>query len=145
MSSAANAPTERELFWMSASAFVARGIVGLVAWRLSPLLARVSTPPHSVSTGGTREDLYASAAFLVGLWLIAVSAPGLLFEAYAATRPGTLAYPEAHPQVPLLLFQCVLGISFVRNRWLIRWALHETGRSAVNEASDAVQHEADGA
>src|SRR5438477_13160589 len=36
------APTETELFWTSASAFVGRAVIGVVAWRLSPRLARIT-------------------------------------------------------------------------------------------------------
>lgn len=135
-SSVANAPTEKELFWMSASAFVGRGIIGLVVWWVSPLLARITFPADMLSVVGDLQSLYAVASFLVGLWLIAISAPGLAFEAYVATKPGFPAYQEAHPQVPLLLAQFVLGISFVRSRWLIKWA---TGQPRPEVDADATE------
>ena len=135
-----NAPTETELFWTSASAFVGRAVIGVVAWRLSPRLARITPLSESIDMAVGRQDLYAAASFLVGLYLVAISAPGLAFEGYVATKPGFPAYPEAHPQVPLLVAQLLLGIAFIRSGWLVRWATSE-GHSGSGEdvSEDAVQ------
>jgi len=142
-SGVANAPTERELFWMSASAFVCRGMIGLVAWWLSPLLARVTVPSDALSVVGDRDGLYAAASFLVGLCLIAMSAPGLAFEAYVATKPGFPAYPEAHPKVPLLLAQFVLGVSFVWSRWLVKLATGQPHSEVDASATDGAVQQRD--
>jgi hypothetical protein len=142
-SGVANAPTERELFWMTASALVGRGIIGLVAWWLSPLLARVTFASDARSVVGDRDGLYAAASFLVGLCLIAISAPGLAFEAYVATKPGFPAYPEGHPRVPLLLAQFVLGVSFVWNRWLVRLATGQPRSEVSAGAPDGAVQQRD--
>jgi len=137
-----NAPTEWELFWMSASAFVGRGLIGVLAWWLSPALARVTPFSEGTVSGVGRRDLYAAGSFLIGLYLVAISAPGLAFEAYVAMKQGYPAYPEAHPQVPLLLAQLALGIALIRGRWLVSWATSEGRAGDVRSAAeDAVQQD----
>jgi len=135
-----NPPTRQGLLWLSASAFVGRGLVGLIAWWLSPLLARLTCPREDGLVATERgRDLYAAASFLVGLWLIAGSGPGLAFAAYAATRPGFPAYPETQPQVPLLLPQFLLGLSLLRGQWLIGLVTGGTEPRGKAEAEGAVQ------
>lgn len=134
-SNVSNPPTPGQYFFMSTTAFLASGIVGMVMWRLSPLLARLACPRDGgFAVAMTRYDVYAAASFLVGLYLIAISAPGLAFAFYASTRPGFPAYPEARPKVPLLLVQCVLGISLVRGQWLVRWAMNESASHETEES-----------
>ena len=142
-SGVANAPTETALFWMSATAFLARAVIGVVAWWLSPVLARATSPSDSIVMALGREDLYAAATFLIGLYLVALSLPGLVFEGYVATKPGFPAYPEAHPQVPLLLAQLVLGIALVRNRWLVKWAMATAGPGSSASTSDGAVQQRD--
>jgi hypothetical protein len=144
-SGASNPPTQTELLWMSATAFVGRSVIGMVAWWVSPLVARATSPSADVITALGREDLYAAASFLVGLYLIALSAPGLAFEGYAATRPGFPAYPEAHPQVPFLMAQLVLGVALLRSRWLVRWAIGGVGSEAGESASEGTVQQRDAA
>ncbi len=143
-SDVSNPPTRGELLWMSTSALVGRGVLGLLLWWLSPTLARLTSPREDPLALDSRQDLHAAAAFLVGVWLIASSAPGLAFAALVATRPGVPAYPETQPQVPLLLAQLVLGLALLRARWLIGWAVGRpvavTGRrlgGAVEQADAA--------
>jgi hypothetical protein len=126
-----NPPTQRELFLMSASAFVGRGLTGVAVWWLAPLFARASAPSQTVATKLTREDLYAAASFVVGLYLVALSAPWLAFEVYSATRPGFPAYPETHQQIPFLLAQLLLGLAFIRNRWLVNLTSGDTHGSCL--------------
>jgi hypothetical protein len=140
LSNMKEAPTRSQLFWMSTSAMLGRGLIGVIVWWLSPFLARVTCPGEDgVPLPDRRRDLYAAAAFLVGLWLIAGSAPGLAFAAIAATRPGTPAYPETQPVVPFLLAQFGLGISFLRSQWLIRWAMGGPGTALGEESGSAAQ------
>jgi hypothetical protein len=143
-SGVSNAPTPAELLWMSAAAMLGNLIVGLIAWWLSPVLARLACPRDETFTVSmTRYDAYAASSFLVGLWLVATSAPPLAWAAYAATRPGVPLYPEARPQVPPLLAQCVLGIALLRGQWLIRWAATEPESAAEDtEPADRLRPEA---
>ena len=142
-SGVANPPTERWLFWMSASAFVGRGLTGVAVWWLAPVLARASAPAEMVATALRRQDVYAAGSFVVGLYLVAISAPWLAFEVYAATKPGVPAYPETHQPIPFLMAQLLLGLSLIRNRWLVN-LLNRESRSEPNDAPEgAVQQGAE--
>jgi hypothetical protein len=126
MAGVVNAPTSSEFFWMTISGLSARVVLGLLLWWVAPFLARVTCPSEAQVAGhSTREALYSAAAFLVGIWLVSDSLPGLAFVAFSATRPGTPAYDDGSmtAQVAQLAAKLVLGLAFLRARWLVRWAL----------------------
>jgi hypothetical protein len=140
-----NPPTERELFWMSASAFVGRSLTGAVVWWLAPLLARASAPAEAVATALRREDLYAAASFVVGLYLVALSAPWLAFEIYSASKPGSPAYPETHQPIPFLLAQALLGLALIRNRWLVNLSKEDRSPGGSQVTPEGAVQQADAA
>ena len=140
-----NPPTERELFWMSASALVGRGLTGVAVWWLAPILARASAPSEPVVTKLERRDLYAAASFIVGLYLVALSAPWLAFEVYSATKPGFPAYPETHQPIPFLLAQLLLGLAFIRSRWLVKLSNGDSSRGSTDDATEGAVQQADAA
>jgi hypothetical protein len=121
-----NVPTSSEFLWMTASALLARVLLGLVLWWTSPFLARVTCPGEAPLVGViSREGLYSAATFLVGIWLVSDSLPGLAYFGFAATRPGTPAYPDVNrpAQIAQLVARFVIGLTFLRGGWLVRWAL----------------------
>jgi hypothetical protein len=126
MANVPNAPTSSEFFWMTASALLARVFLGLVLWSMSPFLARVTCPGEAPLAGViSREGLYSAAAFLVGIWLVSDSLPSLAYFGFAATRPGTPAYPDMNrpAQIVQLVARLLIGLAFLRGGWLVRWAL----------------------
>jgi hypothetical protein len=149
MADVSNAPTRRELFWLTTSALLARAAVGGLLWWAAPLLARHTSPAEATPQTGTisRTALFSGAAFLVGAWLLSDAIPGLAFAAYASTRPGVPAYDDGlgGARVAELVAKLVLGVAFVRGTWLARWALGGSGASADPSFEEAAAQQGDAA
>ena len=136
MAAVSNAPTERAFFWMTTSALGARALFGFLLWWAAPALARRT--PVSESHGAaesSRHALYSAAAFLVGVWLVSESLPGLAFTFHAATRPGVPAYDDGlgGARLAQLLAQFLLGVAFIRGGWLVDLAIWSRGDKSGDE------------
>jgi hypothetical protein len=142
MAGVTNPLTERGFLWMTASALLFRALLGGLLWWAAPSLAR-RTPvsePRLASREPSRAVLYSAAAFLVGVWLLSSSLPGLAFAAYAATRPGVPAYDDGlgGARIAESLAQLLLGVAFVRGGWLVDLAIWSRGSSGSVEDGDGV-------
>jgi hypothetical protein len=132
-----NPATETDFFWMTTSALASRLLLGVLLWCAAPTLARYT--PFSklplASEQSSRATLFSAAAFLVGVWLLSSSIPGLAFAALAATRPGVPAYDDGvgGARVAQLLAQLFLGVAFVRGGWLVDLAISSRAHSADTE------------
>lgn len=127
MATTTNPMSETALFWMSMSALAFRGLFGGLLWWAAPLLAR-HTPVGERCLAGeepARAALYSAAAFLVGVWLLSVSLPGLAFEVHAARRAGAHAHEDGlgGARIVELVAQLLLGAAFVRGGWLVDLAI----------------------
>lgn len=132
-----NSPTQTGFFVMTTSALAVRALFGLLLWWLAPALARC-TPVGQMGLEGrlaSRADLFSAAAFLVGVWLLAGALPGLAYSAYVATRPGTPAYDDGlgGARIAQLVAQVLIGVAFVKGRWLVELAISEGGGSRPTE------------
>lgn|SRR5262245_9251093 len=142
-----NPPTEAAFFLMTTSAVSARAIWGLLPWWAAPALAR-HTPidqTRSDSRYPSRADLFSTAAFLVGVWLLSGAIPGLAYAAFAATRPGISPSDDGlgGARIAQLLAQTFLGIALVRGGWLVDLGMSGgAGLESVecNERERGVEH-----
>jgi hypothetical protein len=129
LANVSNPPTARALFWMTTSATVARGMVGVLLWWGAPALARRTPVSDSPRSDPSRYNLYSAAAFLVGVWLLSECLPGLAFAFQMAIRPGVLAHDDGLGRARLaqMLAQLLLGIAFIRGGWLVDLAIWRRG------------------
>ena len=148
MAGVSNPLTEGQLFLLTTSAMVGRSVIGIGLWWSAPHLARLSFPDSSGPTVSqpSRSDLFHAASFLVGVWLLGASVPGLVFFAVDVFRNGLARWLEGTglADVARFLTTAALGLAFVRGGWLVRWAL-ETDRFGPGAgAGDGVEqgHEA---
>ena len=137
MAGVSNPPSRSALFWMTTSAMVARVLFGVLLWWVAPTLARY-TPvgePSVARHDPSRAALFSAATFLVGVWLLSGSLPGLAFALYAGTRSGVPAYDDGlgGARVAQLLAQLLLGVVFIRGGWLVDAALWSRGSSGAGE------------
>jgi hypothetical protein len=137
MSGVANPVTESSFFWMTMSALASRALLGVLLWWATPKLARYTpvSEPTVTSQDPSRVALFSAAAFLVGVWLLSGSVPGLAFAAYVATRHGVPAYDDGlgGARLAQLLAQLFLGIAFVRGGWLVDLAIWSRDDSSGGE------------
>ena len=131
MAGTSNPTTETGFLLMTTSALAARALLGALLWWAAPALAR-HTPvgqPSPESQEPSRAVLFSAAAFLVGVWLLSVSLPGLAYVGFSATRPGVPAYDDGlgGARVAQLLAQLLLGVAFVRGGWLVDLAVWSRG------------------
>jgi hypothetical protein len=148
MAGSSNPLTEGQLFLLTTSAMVGRTVVGIGLWWSAPHLARLSFPDSSAPrvSQSSRSDLFHAASFLVGVWLLGASVPGLVFFAVDVFRNGLARWQEGTglADVGRFLATAALGFAFVRGGWLVRWAL-KTDRVGLGAgAEDGVEqgHEA---
>jgi hypothetical protein len=96
MADISNPLNEVQLFLLTTSAMVARSAVGGILWWLAPRLARRTFPesPSPAVQQPTRSDLFHAASFLVGVWLLGDSVPGVAFFAIDVVRNGLSRWME---------------------------------------------------
>jgi hypothetical protein len=148
MAGVSNPLTEGQLFLMTTSAMVGRTLVGLGLWWSAPRLARLTFPDASAPPvmQPSRSDLFHAASFLVGVWLLGASVPGLVFFAIDVFRNGLARYLEGTGIADAGRFAATaaLGLAFARGGWLVRWTLEADGVGLGAEPDDGVEqgHEA---